>query len=311
MMSCSVPLDVIGIVVSYNPDLGTLEELLNAILPQVLSVVVVDNGSSVDLLNWYKDRNNGRVEFIQLGANLGVAAAQNVGINWARNQGSRYIVLFDQDSMPDPSMVMQLCMVAEAKVRAGYCVAGVGPNYLDERQNNPPPFIQVRGLCLKRLSCSCPDSVVEVDYLIASGCLIPMATLAAVGGMQEELFIDYVDIEWGLRAKNLGFQSFGACAASMRHSLGEPPIEFFGRMLPLHSPLRHYYHFRNAVWLYRQKRIPTHWKYADAWRLFLKYGFYSLFAKPRLKHLVMMTRGILDGVRGRMGPSTLDPVEGA
>ena len=311
MMSCSASSDVIGIVITYNPDLGMLEDLLNSVLPQVLSVVVVDNGSRVDLLKWYKCRNDGRVEFIQLDANLGVAAAQNVGIKWARKQSSRYIVLFDQDSMPAPNMVMQLRVVAEGKVRAGYCVAGVGPSYLDERQNNPPPFIQVRGLRLRRQPCSCHDSVVEVDYLISSGCLIPIATLDAVGGMQEELFIDYVDIEWGLRAKNLGFQSFGACSAAMRHSLGEKPIEFYGRMVPLHSPLRHYYHFRNAVWLYRQKQIPIHWKCVDGWRLLLKYGFYLLFAKPRLKHLVMMTRGIIDGVRGRMGPAILDSVEGA
>jgi rhamnosyltransferase len=53
--------------------------------------------------------------------------------------------------------------------------------------------------------------------------------------------------------------------------------------------------------MYRQPWLPTHWKFADGWRLFLKYGFYTLFAKPRISHFRMMTLGILDGLRGRMG----------
>ena len=122
-----------------------------------------------------------------------------------------------------------------------------------------------------------------------------------VGKMAEELFIDYVDIEWGLRARRLGFQSYGVCAALMAHDLGETPVKFMGKSLPVHSAMRHYYHFRNAIWLYRSAELPLHWKCADGWRLLLKYGFYTLFAKPRLEHFSMMSRGILDGLSGRMG----------
>ncbi len=183
----------------------------------------------------------------------------------------------------------------------GKRVAAAGPRYLDERQNNPPPFIKVHGLRVTRCPCLNEGDVVEVDYLIASGSLIPMATLDAVGGMAEDLFIDYVDIEWGLRAASRGFQSYGVCAAAMEHDLGETPIRFLGRSLPLHSPLRHYYHFRNAVWLYINGDVPRNWKLADGWRLVLKYGFYTVFAVPRMAHFRMMSRGILDGLRGRLG----------
>ena len=154
---------------------------------------------------------------------------------------------------------------------------------------------------VERQPCPCADAVAEVDYLIASGCLIPISTLDVAGDMNEQLFIDYVDIEWGLRAAYRGFQSYGACAARMHHDLGDEPIMFLGRSIPLHSPVRHYYHFRNAVWLYRQPWLKLHWKLADAWRLVLKYGFYTIFAKPRHLHWWMMTRGIWDGVRNRMG----------
>src|SRR5690606_10075289 len=116
---------------------------------------------------------------------------------------------------------------------------------------------------VRRQTCSADTAVVEVDYVIASGCLIPFDVIETVGGMQEELFIDYVDIEWGLRAQHQGLQSLGVCAAVMQHQLGEKPIRFRGRLIPVHSPLRHYYHFRNAVWLYRQSWLRKDWKTVD------------------------------------------------
>jgi len=296
---------VVAIIVTYQPELQALGTLLSAVLSQVEEVIVVDNGSSIDIAGWLAAKGRPHLHCIALRTNRGVAAAHNIGIGWARDCGATHIVLFDHDSLPEPDMVKRLLESAEQMVQRGFAVAAVGPRYIDARQDNPPPFIRIRGIKVERCRCEHPDSIVRVDYLISSGCLIPMTTLDSVGGMREELFIDYVDIEWGLRARHRGFQAFGACAAGMHHSLGEEPITFFGRKLPLHSPLRHYYHFRNAVWLYRQSWVPLNWKLADGYRLLLKYGFYTLFARPRLQHLQMMTLGIWHGLCGKMGISDL------
>ena len=297
----NTPNVVVAIIVTYHPCFDSLSCLLDAIEPQVEKIIVVDNGSNADIQSFVANRDDLDITCLLLGENLGVAFAQNTGITLAKQQGATYFVLFDQDSEPAPDMIQKLVLASERMTEQGYSVAAIGPNYLDPRQNNPPPFIRITGLQLERCACTKPDSIVEVDYVISSGCLIPATTIDVVGYMADHLFIDYVDIEWGLRAKRFGYQSFGVCNASMLHSLGENPIEFFGRKFPLHSPLRHYYHFRNAAWLYRQNLIPLNWKLVDAWRLLLKYGFYTLFARPHLKHLKMMTLGIWHGVRGRMG----------
>lgn len=291
-----------AVVVTFMPDLNTLGLLLDSVMPQVGGVVVVDNGSSASVLDWL-EAYHALVPLIAipLHGNQGIAAAQNIGIEYARGQEADYVILFDHDSNPASDMVVKLLAAAQAKMALGIDVAAVGARYLDKRNENSPPFIQVSGLQVKRQSCDCADSVVDVSYLIASGCLIPMRALNVVGGMKEELFIDYVDIEWGLRARSKGFYSFGVCAALMSHDLGDAPFHFFGRKYPSHSALRHYYHFRNAVWMYRQSWLPLNWKLADGWRLILKYGFYSLYAKPRHVHWWMMTRGIWDALRGRMG----------
>lgn len=291
-----------AIVVTYHPELDKLRLLLDSLACQVDGVVLVDNGSSDSVLSWLGAYQYPvPLQVFSLGDNKGIAAAQNVGIQHVMRQEVDYVILFDHDSHPESNMVAKLRDAAEEKLAAGVNLAAVGPRYLDDRHDNPPPFIQVHGLKVERQPCTRCDSVVEVDYLIASGCLIPTRTLGLVGDMQEKLFIDYVDIEWGLRAKTKGFQSFGVCAAMMSHDLGDEPFVFFGNKYPHHSALRHYYHFRNAIWMYCQDWPPLHWKLADGLRLFLKYGFYTLFAKPRYKHWWMMTKGVWHGLTGRMG----------
>lgn len=53
------------------------------------------------------------------------------------------------------------------------------------------------------------DHVVIVDYPIASSSLCQRAVLDFVGGMQEEVFPDCVDIEWGLHARHAKMMSLG------------------------------------------------------------------------------------------------------
>lgn len=294
---------VCAVIVSYNPEPCLLSRLITVLLHQVTKVAVVDNGSNIDVRSWVANEfpTEANLDVILLGDNLGVASAQNAGITWARGSNSNYVIFFDQDSEPANNMVKKLIFVAEKNRDAGCLVAAVGPRYIDERQNNPPPFIRVKGLRLERDSCLGQDDMVQVDYLISSGCLIPTSALDAVGGMRDDLFIDYVDIEWGLRARYLGFQSYGACSAFMKHNLGEQPIAFFSKRIPFHSALRHYYHFRNALLLYKEPWVPLNWKIVDGWRLCLKFVFYVIYAHPRRSHLRMMVLGIWHGLKGRSG----------
>jgi rhamnosyltransferase len=295
---------IVAVVVTYQPELATLCRLLCALVPQVSFAVVVDNGSTASIEQWFSQRLPqqlyGKLTFISLEDNQGVASAQNIGIAWAKKNGAEYVVLSDQDSIPHDAMVRELLTAAERLRMQGQRLACVGPRYFDPRHDNPPPFLRVRGLRLKRLTCE-GNPIVPVDYLVASGCLIPMDVLENVGAMREDLFIDYVDIEWGLRARRLGYQSFGVCTALMTHRLGEMPIRFFHRQVPVHSPLRHYYHFRNAILIYKQPWVPLNWKLVDGSRLLMRYGFYTFLAKPRFSHWRMMTLGIWHGLRNKGG----------
>ncbi|QFY44167.1 glycosyltransferase family 2 protein [Candidatus Methylospira mobilis] len=295
-------LNVVAVAVTYNPEIRELERLLAQLIRQVSEVIIVDNASAnAALLRDTETSTAKALHWVFLQENCGIAAAHNTGIAEARRLGASHIALFDQDSEPADDMVSCLLAALERLEGMGHSVACVGPRYLDERQDNPPPFIRVSGLHLQRCACAHGDDIVAVDYLISSGSLIPMSALDKTGGMRSDFFIDYVDIEWGMRASSQGLQSYGVCAAGMRHNLGSQPLEFLGRKIPLHSPLRHYYHFRNAVLLYKEPWVRWNWKLVDGWRLCLKYIFYSLFARPRMAHWHKMTLGVWHGLLGKTG----------
>ena len=288
------------IIITYNPNKSVLLKLINTCLEAVQHVIIVDNGSSENLAFVLNGRSD-RLIYIGLDQNYGIAKAQNVGIIKAKEFNSYAVILFDQDSNPTLETIEKLIVTSDNLISSYKRIACVGPQYYELRRGIKIPFVRVEGVGLKRISCSPDCGWVQVDRLIASGSLIPMSTIDSVGLMKEELFIDYVDLEWCERALSKGFQAFGDCSSLMEHSLGDDPIFFLGRAYPSHSPLRHYYTFRNAIWMYRQNYVRLNWKIVDGMRLVRKYVFYSLLAKPRHQHFLMMTKGIFHGFRGKMG----------
>jgi len=295
---------VYALVVTYRPDTGKLRELLEACRPQVAHVLIIDNGSDAACTEWIQKHSGGNVSCLLLGKNLGVATAHNRGIAWARERGATHVVQFDQDSIPAPDMIERLVAAGNQLESQGRKVAAVGPEFFDPRYLVPARYVRLRGFWIEKNRCRSDTDIQEADYIITSGSLISLAAIEAIGGLDEGLFVDYIDIEWGLRAKALGYHCHGVCCAKMRHDLGDDPVRLLGifRMVPVRSPLRHYYLFRNAVLLYKRKYIPFFWKLNDGYRLFLKYIFYCTFITPRWAHLKMMSYGIWHGIQGRDGP---------
>lgn len=288
---------IVAVVVTYQPTLPLIQRLLDVLILQVNAIVVVDNASNVDVFASIRSSSSQNQFVVALDQNHGVGYAQNVGVQWAREQSATHVLLMDQDSVPHPDMVINLL----SALQSSPTVAAVGPRYLDHRQANPRPFVRLRGLRLKRMPWDPGHQIVPVDCLIASGCLIPVSSLERVGPMREDLFIDYVDTEWCLRARRHGLQSYGVCNAAMTHCLGEEPFCLFGRAFPVHSPLRHYYQVRNAMILCRESWIPLNWKIAISWQSLLRFGFYTIVTAPRFEHFRMMVLGLWHAFLGRAG----------
>lgn len=295
-----------AVVVTYHPERETLGRLLSATLAQVDAVVVVDNGSGPELEDWLKGHD--RVHLQALGANRGVARAQNRGIEWALARGFDWVLILDHDSVPSPGMVGTLRNALLRAEAQGLKVAAAGPQYVDPLTGHRSYFVSLRNWKLQRAWCpeGDPEAVVPADILISSGSLIPAAALREIGPLDDDLFIDYVDTDWCLRAKSLGYTAIGACGAVMEHNLGAGSVQIrlLGRrrQVSLYGPLRLYYRARNSVLLYRKPYVPWRWVFHDLLRLAQLLGFFGLLQPPRLRNLGMMLRGLRDGLLGRGGP---------
>lgn len=300
-MPLSYKMNVVAVVVTYQPERKQLESLLGKLFPQVDLIVVVDNGSE----RWIEDSqlkySHEAVQFIRLDSNFGIAYAQNKGIAVAKYHKAKYVLLMDQDSIPDSNMVENLLGAMDELVSQDKLIACVGPFYSDQRHQNSSPFVRLEKYKFRRIPCQAVDQIIPVDFVIASGCLIPMESLNFIGEMKADFFIDYVDIEWGVRARRLGYRSYGVCSATMLHQLGEAPVYALGRLVPSHNPLRGYYRFRNALFLLLQPQTTMSWRIAEVRRLALQLVFFTLYSDQKIAHFRMMCLGLWHGLVGKLG----------
>lgn len=295
-----VDAQVAAVVVTYEPEPERLQRALDAVRPQVSMLIVVDNGSRSTPPRIGADQ----ATLIRLPRNLGVGAAQNAGIRAAQAQGQRFVLLLDQDSVPAADMTRRLLEAHDDAQRAGLPVGAVGARVRDP-DGRDDGFVRFRAGRYEAVSVLDPDEWIDCDMLIASGTLIPMAAIDAVGGMAEELFIDKVDTEWCLRARSRGWRLIGAPKALLHHRLGEGAVRiWFGRWreLRLHQPFRYYYMVRNGLLLRRSPHRTPAWCRADL-RQLLSIVLYFGLLKPRgFAPLRMMLRGLVDGLRQVSGP---------
>ena len=294
-------------VVTHHPELAALRALLDRVGPQVGRVLVVDNASSTGTVERLQRGDwPDNVTIVLNAVNLGIGAAFNQAATWAREHGLDHLLLLDQDSLPAPDMVAQL-LAALATASAEAPTAAVGPRFVDERSGQPAPFVRIGFPLNEKIQCA-DGAVLECDFLISSGTLIPLRVLDEVGAMDESLFIDNIDLEWSFRARHAGYRLLGVGAARMRHCIGDSvqalPWGLDG--IVVHSPTRLYYIMRNRLLLYRLAHTPRIWVAQDMPRAVFKFLRLSLLVAPRATNAKFMLAGLRDGLRRRAGPLRID-----
>lgn len=290
------PLRTGAVVVFYNPDAACVARANR--LATAMHCVVVDNTPSMKTAG--EVGLSADVEYLPNGENVGIATAINQGVEALIRAGFDTAILFDQDSDPSKQLLDGLPRLLEQELRGHKRVALIGPAYEDSRLGDVAPFVRFGYLKLRRIPPIGVDPV-DVDFLISSGSCINLAVWQEVGPMDDALFIDFVDLEWCVRARSKGFAVLGAPELRLAHELGGEPVRVFGRLYPTHSPLRHYYLFRNAVALIKRSYVPCSWKSTELVKFPFRLAIYGLFLQPRLSHLRMALIGIWHGLIGRMG----------
>jgi rhamnosyltransferase len=298
---------IIGaIIVTYFPNEILLVRLLESIGNEVKKIYIIDNTpneSKIWLTSEWLSKFNLDIYYHQLGKNCGIAKAQNIGIDFAVKDGCDHVILFDQDSSPAKEMIGKLANAELELLTSGVKVGSVGPLFFDEKINEYSKAVRHRWIMLKKNKISPGDLPVSADYLIASGSLIRISILKEIGFFREELFIDWVDVEWGLRAGNFGCKHFIVPQALMLHSIGDEFISIGKKKINLHSDLRNFYIVRNACYLIRDKSVNWQWRANMLIKVPMYVIFYSLTtdSKKRGKAFLNLMRACLTGFFGNLG----------
>ena len=245
---------IYAVVVTFNPSVNVMK-LINALKAQNVTPIIVDNGSkNFDFSSIEQDQH---VHLLRLKDNLGIATAQNKGIEKAIELGAEYILFFDQDSTIPENFVQNMMDDYQFISNQNIKIGALGPRFIDERYNF---YYKTISISKHGLKTKHDVSDIKVPFnstlLISSGSFICVETLKKVGLMRDEYFIDYVDTEWCLRAESLGFKNYISAKAVMKHTIGDNVLNFKFMNVPVHSAFRRYFRVRNAFYMLREPHVP-------------------------------------------------------
>lgn len=283
-MDQTINKDIAGVVVLYNPDLSMLGNIYSYI-DQVSVLYVIDNSEirNQEIVNKLSKRSD--VLYLPQNENIGIAKAYNIAGWRALKEGYKYLLTMDQDSRAPDKMVQELLKKYDDNPDAGI----VTPFHYNE----------------VIVSLHDENLIEEKPYVMSSGNLINLRAFEELHGFNEDLFIDYVDIEYCLRLRLIHFKIIQANSILLIHNEGDiVRRRFLTDIIYVynHQPIRWYYKIRNYLYL-RKKLIPDYpiYFHEELIRNFKNIIKILLYEKQKYNKYKFIVRGLIDYIRGRKG----------
>ena len=306
-MRATVKNSISAIIVTFYPD-DRFFEMLRSIDEQVDNIWIVDNGSGgqtrAKLEDLGSDSNN-TFNFILNDKNLGLATAQNQGIREAINEGSKWILLLDQDSIPAENMIDKMMAAAEGYQGNNYLGMITPRHENDDGEPSIPSYSVKYGFRLHRYFMKMHEVDDMLAFGMASGSLIPSAVLQKVGLMRDDFWIDYIDYDFSFRLRKLGYKIIGVGAASLKHRLGESFKKHIGNFsftYHVHPALRRYTIYRNRIRVIREYGLKfPNFLIFEALSISKDILKLALIENDKKKKFNAIIVGIIDGLMGRGG----------
>lgn len=284
------------ILVLFRPQPSDLERWLEAGAGLPLGVAV-DNSETVDIRLHARLRRAG-IEVLVNHNRGGLAGAYNRGAEWLLARGCELIFLFDQDSRLRTGFFER--MLAAAAGLAGQPFI-LGPVIYERRlQRYMPVLDPAPGWPRPVPMDGKGKELVPSLCVISSGSAISAAAWHRLGGFREDYFIEYLDVEYALRAWHRGVPVYTHAAAVLEQQAGD--IVRHGRHYSTRHPAwRRYYMARNAMHALRLYPGRSGLLFGGLCLLLYQACGVLRFERARRHKLAAMLIGLVDGLRGRMG----------
>ena len=295
---------IASITVTFNAQAVIAEHLrlLQGQTHRLSEIVVVDNASSDGTLAVLADEFP-LVTVLSLPTNVGVGGGYAAGLTYALGKSHQSIWTLDQDSKPEPDCLQELVATAMNCRGNAQPIALFAP-----RSRNLATGLDYAGFGWRNGVVTLPDdqraAVQWVDIVISSGSLLSAQAVIAAGLPREDFFMDFVDFEYCLRLRRLGYGIGVVRKAVMWHAVGLPEKRRF-LAIPwvwaTHVPWREYYKIRNQTFTIWHGQ-PTFRGKLYLIRKFLRHALAVVIFDPqKFRRLRFMFAGLRDGIRGKLG----------
>jgi len=287
-----------ALIVTYYPD-EILFKNIDSVQSQVDKILIVDNTPEESSI--ISDiRKSEHVEVFSFGNNQGMAKALNHGCQWFIDNEYSHALLLDQDSIIDCNVVEELSLLLDIP---DVCMSS--PNIIcmttDISNTTVNSYYHTvpKGLWFEREKVD--NTPLEVLFNITSGSLIDLNKWREIGMFDEQLFIEAVDTEFGLRANSSNYKILisNKCTLMQRYG-NQQKRSILGRDFypTFHSPLRHFYVCRNRLLLWSRyyKVYPSFiiWDFMSLCKTFL---LILVFEDNKIAKFKSMYRGYSEGIK--------------
>lgn len=288
---------IAAVVVIYYPH-NYVKENIYSLVNQFHEVIVVFNS-----INNLKLKKNKKLKIINNKNNIGLSKAINMGLFYAMDTKCDFVGLFDQDTLIPETLFKSFCNEVNifTKKNSLHNLALFSLKHFNLVTNSEQKFTNNNPFLLFRHNAKKNIRYQNLNYAITSGSFIYLKNIKKIGYMDENLFIDFIDIEWCHRAIHKKFKIILLNNIIVNHNLGDNSYKFLNRKFPIHSPLRMYYFYRNFTYLLFQKHINFYWKFFDLFRNILRFLFYIIFITNRIKYARHIFKGVYHGLIHNMG----------
>jgi len=287
-------MNVYIIIVTYYPKIEHLSRICSVLIQNKSHVILVDNSEECILSSLPLKEN---ISIIPLYINSGIAHAQNIGINEALAQGADLVVFFDQDSDIDHNFLLTLI----SPIIKGMPIV-VGPVLIDSKSGNEYPSFEFNKLgLLKKVYGKNKSSPYPVDVIISSGTAVTKEVFSIAGLMDEDFFIDFVDIEWAIRCRSNHIPIFINPSAVMKHTIGICNIDLKIINTVIHNPARTYYKTRNPLLFLRKEHVPFLLGIKEIMAALTHQFFQLFFVRNKNEYIKSYFSAIVDGIMGVKG----------
>lgn len=236
----NMDIQILAIVVLYNPDIELLDKNLSAFQQHVDKIILWNNSSDAIAtlqINQLAEASS-KIIVMHQKENMGISVALNHGWSFAKEHGYNTLLTMDQDSVFHNFSAFKNKVIDIWK-KGLLCICGP--------------------ICTPKTACKTYDDFIEKKHIITSGMLVPIELLNKVGGYCEDFFVDGIDIELCVKARKYNYKSLIYRGAYLTQIYGIPQSKrILGKTI--HSagypPNRLREIFRNHIIIYKKYRYP-------------------------------------------------------